>query len=352
MNLRGRAAVAGVLAVGGWTISGPVATAIGTPTTTLSATTSTPLAPPVDLGLASRIPAVDGYSIAEVPADDLLWADLDNSLPAELTRHHTFVVDGDGVPVARLVVAATASDRPAIDSFVEHTFAAEVMLPVDAEEMDGGTMIVSNSAAPVWTELEGNAVIVAEQEIDGNFQWAWGADDLVWVVRGTGVAEDYVRALLRSHAVSLDPYDQQGMTGDLFDHTPSVPGFMYWDMPRAITLREVSQTLLGECVERFYVGYVLPDGVSRNYGQDDLGLALMKAAGWCVEDGLLEDVVAELASRPGARTEQIGGLTVYRDEHTIIALIGDVVVLLVSGNPQTLVDMTSFIEPYLTAQPR
>ena len=73
---------------------------------------------------------------------------------------------------------------------------------------------------------------------------------------------------------------------------------MYWDMPRAITLREVSQTLLGDCVERFYVGYVLPDGVSHNYGEDDLGLALMKAAGWCVEDGLLADVVAELASRP------------------------------------------------------
>ena len=158
--------------------------------------------------MASRIPAVDGYSIAEVPADDLLWADLDNSLPAGFTRHHTFVVDGDGVPVARLVVAATASDRPAIDSYIEHTFADEVMLPVDAEEMDGGTMIVSNSAAPVWTELEGNAVIVAEQEIDGNFQWAWGADDLVWVVRRhehrrglrAGVA-----ALARSVARSVRP---------------------------------------------------------------------------------------------------------------------------------------------------
>jgi hypothetical protein len=195
MNIKGRAAIAGVLAVGGWTISGPVAGAEWTSTYPATAPKTTP-APPVDLGLASRIPAVDSYSIAE-------------------------------------------------------------------------------------------------QEIDGNFQWAWGADDLLWVVRGTRVAEDYVRALLRSHAASLDPYDQQVMTGDLFDHIPSVPGFMYWDMPRAITLREVSQTLLGDCVERFYVGYVLPDGVSRN-GQDDLGLALMKAAGWCVEDGLLEDVVAEL----------------------------------------------------------
>jgi hypothetical protein len=86
-----------------------------------------------------------------------------------------------------------------------------------------------NSAAPVWIEMEGNAVIVAEQEIDGNFQWAWSANDAVWIVRGTRDAEDYVRGLLRLHAASLDPYDQQGMTGDLFDHTSTVPGFQYWD---------------------------------------------------------------------------------------------------------------------------
>ena len=54
-----------------------------------------------------------------------------------------------------------------------------------------------NSAAPVWTEMEGNAVIVAEQDIDGNFQWAWSADDAVWIVRGKADAEDYVRAVLR-----------------------------------------------------------------------------------------------------------------------------------------------------------
>jgi hypothetical protein len=32
--------------------------------------------------------------------------------------------------------------------------------------------------------MEGNAVMRAEQEIDGNFQWAWSADDAVWIVRG------------------------------------------------------------------------------------------------------------------------------------------------------------------------
>jgi hypothetical protein len=255
-----------------------------------------------------------------MPANDLFWSTFDSSLPGEFTRHHALVVAADGVPVAHLVVAATTGDRPAIDTFVEHTFADEVFLSRDAMETDdGGIVTVMNSAAPVWTEMEGNAVIVAEQEIDGNFQWAWSADDAVWIVRGKRDAEDYVRALLRLHAASLDPYDQQGMTGDLFDHTPTVPGFMYWDRPRVSTVASVSQTLLGDCVERFYIGYVLPDGVSGEGNQpDDLNVGLIKAAGRCVEDGLLEDVVADVASAPGVRTEEIGGLTVYRDEQSVI----------------------------------
>ena len=115
-----------------------------------------------------------------------------------------------------------------------------------------------NAAFPIWTEMEGNAVIVAEQEIDGNFQWAWGADDAVWIVRGTRVAEDYVRALLRVHATTLEPFDMQGMTGDLWDYTPSVPGYQYHDLSRADTLANLSGMGLGDCAERYYVGGRLP----------------------------------------------------------------------------------------------
>jgi hypothetical protein len=222
---------------------------------------------------------------------------------------------------------------------------------------------VMNSASSGWAEMEGNAVIVAEQEIDGNFQWAWSADDAVWIVRGKANAEDYVRALLRLHAASLDRYDQQGMTGDLFDHTPTVPGFQYWDRPRVSTVASVSQTLLGDCVERFYVGYVAPDGVTSSGNEpDDLDVVLIKAAGRCVDDGLLEDVVADVASAPGVRTEQIGGLTVYRDEQNaifeepgvqgMIVLVGDVVIILATQDPQTFVDMAPFIEAFLAGQPR
>jgi hypothetical protein len=334
-------------------------------TSVLTSTTTVPAAPPVpptDPSLASRIPPVDGYSVADMPADDLLWRLFDDSLPSELTRHHALVVGADGMPVAHLVVAATTGDRPAIDTFVEHTFADTVFLPRDSMETDDGVFTAMNSAFPVWTEMEGNAVIVAEQEIDGNFQWAWSADDAVWIVRGTADAEAYVRALLRLHAASLDPYDQQGMTGGLFDHTPTVPGFLYWDAPRVSTVASASQTLLGDCAERFYMGYVLPDGVSGEVHEpDDLDVGLIKAGGQCVEEGILEDIVADVASAPGVRTEEIGGLTVYRDEQNaifsgqgrqaMIAFVGDVVITL-TATPQTFVDMAPFIEQFLAGQPR
>ena len=324
------------------------------PPTTMGVTSTTvaaPSVPPTDPDLASRILAVDGYTIAEMPADDVLWQLFDDSIPADLTRHHALVVAADGTPVAHLVVAATTGDRPAIDTFVEHTFADDVFLPADSVETDEGTFTTMNSAAPVWTEMEGNAVIVAEQETDGNFQWAWSADDAVWIVRGKRDAENYVRGLLRLHAPTLDPYDQQGMTGDLYDHTPSTAGYQYWDFPRDITLDSLAATGFGDCFERFYLGYILPDGVTAEVVDNNLlWLGLEKAAGRCVENGLLEDVGADIAA--GRRAEQIGGVTVYRDEQLTTALMGDVLITLYTTNPQTYIDLAPFIEQFFAGQPR
>ena len=96
---------------------------------------------------------MDGYTVAEMPADDLLWSTFDSSLPAEFTRHHALVVAADGAPVAHLVVAATTGDRPAIDTFVEHTFADVVQLPVDAMETEDGVGCVRtlpSRSGPRW----------------------------------------------------------------------------------------------------------------------------------------------------------------------------------------------------------
>ena len=131
-----------------------------------------------------------------------------------------------------------------------------------------------------------------------------GAENLVWIVRGTAATEDYVRAVLRKHATTLDPYDQQGMTGEFFDHTPNVPGFTYWDLGRETTIGEIGVTLLGDCIERYYVGYVRPDGApGAPYDLNDLALALMKPAGHCLDQGIIEEVTTgwHRPGLPGAR---------------------------------------------------
>jgi hypothetical protein len=330
----------------------PTTTSPPTTSVVTSTSISAPPVPPTDPDLAGRIPAVDGFSVTEMPADDVLWRPFDDSVPGEFTRHHALVVAADGAPVAHLVVAAaTSGDRPAIDTFVEHTFAGGVFLPADSAETDDGVFTTMNAAYPIWTEMEGNAVIVAEQEIDGNFQWGWGANDAVWIVRGTRDAEDYVRSLLRVHAPSLEPFDMQGMTGDLWDYTPSVPGYQYHDLSRTDTLANLSGMGLGDCAERYYAGVVFPDGVApQSFDSDDLLLTLQKAASGCVEEGVLDDVGADIAS--GRQAEQIGGLTVYRDEQIISALVGDVLITLYSTNPQTYIDMAPFIEQFFAGQPR
>jgi hypothetical protein len=341
------------LGVAGMSIGAPArGAAAGTPDRAPDAMAASQI-PPSDPELMLRIPAVDGYSIASMPVDDQFWMLFDESVPSKFRRHHALVVAADGVPIARLVVAATTGREPAIDTYVEQVFAQPVFLPVDAEATDDGVVVVANSAAPVWTEMEGAAVITAVQEIDGNVQWAWGADELVWIVRGKRDAEEYVRALLRLQVATLDPFDQQGLTGDLFDYTPSVPGFRYWDLPRTNTAPNLPFNWLGDCAERFYLGYVLPDGAAETRKDpDDLEIALVKAAGRCVDGGLLAAVAADLASRPGAHAEQLGGWTVMVDEHIMAALVDDVVVVLASADPQTFVDMAPFIEAFFAGLPR
>jgi hypothetical protein len=151
--------------------------------------------------------------------------------------------------------------------------------------------------------------------------------------------------------MSLDPYDTQGLIGDLWDHTPSVPGYEYHDFPRASTLANLGGRGFPEvCSERFYLGVVLPDGSSGQGGNNDLWLGLEKAGSRCVEEGLLDEVTADIAS--GRRSEQIGGLTVYRDEEITTGLIGDVLITLFTTNPQTLIDMAPFVEQFFAGQPR
>jgi hypothetical protein len=329
--------------------SSPSATALQTSAPPGSTTTTLPTVPPTNALLADMIPTVEGYTVTAMPPDNPLWLDWDLTLPSTFTRHHALVLGPDGQEIARVVVAAAASgDRSTIDTFVEHTFATQVMLPLQATANDGGIVLVENSAGPEWQNLEDNAVIVAEQEEDGNFQWAWGAEDVVWIVRGTSSAEAYVRALLQRQASSLDPFDDQGMTGELLDRRPAVPGNLYTELPRSVELANVSATPLRNCVERFVVTLVTPSTV----GEANLLLALAKIPQWCIDIDVPAQVEEQLAAGAGPNVDQIGGLTTYRSGNVLSALVGDVLIVLTTDDPQNLVAMAPFIDAFLAAQPR
>jgi hypothetical protein len=169
---------------------------------TTDPSTSAPLSPLSDPSLVSRIPSVDRYSLAHVPADDVLWQLYD--VPPELTDHHAFVVADDGTLVGRLILASGSPGRPAIDLFVEQTFADPLLLPLDNPAVieDGGLWIASNQAIPSWTEMEGNAVIRAEQD---RRELAMGVErrpygvDYLWQELGRGLrASPVARAGRRS----------------------------------------------------------------------------------------------------------------------------------------------------------
>ena len=142
------------------------------------------------------------------------------------------------------------------------------------------------------------------------------------------------------------------MTGDLFEHLPDVPGYTYWDFPRETTVAEIGQSMLGDCIERYYVGYVRPEGAAdRPYDFDDLGVGLLQPAGACMDSAVLEDLVADIAATEGVQQQEIGGHTVFRDEVSIVAVIGDVVVVLASEDLAMFDEMAGFIVPFLQNQP-
>ena len=80
-----------------------------------------------------------------------------------------------------------------------------------------------------------------------------------------------------------------------------MPGYAYHDLPRTNTVAAVNLTVLGDCLERFYLGYVLPDDATDVVlDDDDLALGIAKAAGGCVDNGLLDDLASTLGERPGS----------------------------------------------------
>ena len=267
--------------------------------------------------LAARIPNVEGFQVREVPSDDLLWRFVD--LPTTFAVHHGIVHGPDGERVARIVVAAGPSIEPPIEEYVASSFDAPWQFPRDTTTVDDSenTFVVTNEVQPSWTNVDGGAVLVGTLPETAVTQWAWGADDLVWIVRGDASAEPFVRGLLAQHVASLDPFDTQGMTGSLWDHTPALDGYDYRDLPREDTLAVMPFLLVPDCAERVYVGYLKEeDAADIMFTAGDMQLALVKVGRDCVDGGYLGEISSAVAAQPGWSPSTIAGTDVWRTPTT------------------------------------
>jgi hypothetical protein len=303
---------------------------------------------PTDDGLAFLVPDVAGFVLDNAPADDVLWHFYE--VPG-LVQHHQVIRTSEGVEVGRLVVASGYGTVSPIDTYIEQAFSEGIQLPRDDETMaDDRTLVLANEADVAWSGLGGAAVIAATVPGSDAARWAWSSDGLLWVVGGSLAAEDYALGVLATQVDALDPWDLQGMMGDLYLYAPAIPGYTYLDLQRVEALAAMPQMLLGDCYERYYVGYVLPEGAPVET-PPDLYWSIFRIAGLCADDGFAEHVVTHVSSNLGFEQSSIEGIDVWRDANSIVVVRGDIVIHLSSQDPATFEEYAGFIDAFFAQQP-
>ena len=166
---------------------------------------------------------------------------------------------------------------------------------------------------------------------------------------GSLAAKEYALAVLTTQVGSLDPWDQQGMTGDLNLYAPPIPGFVYYDLQRVDAIAAMPEMLLGDCYERYYAGYVVPEG-ARAETSPQLYWAIFRIAQSCADQGFAADVAQHVSSTPGFELGSIAGVDVWRDANNIVAVHDDIVIHL-SAEPTTFDEYQAFVDAFFAVQP-
>jgi hypothetical protein len=327
----------------------PLATTVPAEVTTVPAV-SFPI-PSQAPALGALVPRVDGFELVESD-DDVPWYLY--RLPDGVAAYHAGIAAPDGTFVGRLLIVQDDGQQPdAFDRYVEVLFdgSGTQFKAGEVQDPSGGTFVTSNGSPSMWIELEGAAVLRADEPDGGELaQWTWRDQHLLWIVRGpVADVEPYVRGILRAQSGALDPYDMQGMTGDLYDHMPDVEGYTYFDGTRSNTLEPDLPD--PECVERFYTGYIRTDGDDAAFRDSDLSLNVLKSGSGCVANGYVADIQARYLALPGATEEDIAGVAVVRGDEFIQFAVGDTILQLSSPVPATFVTMAPFIEQFIAGQP-
>ena len=128
-----------------------------------------------------------------------------------------------------------------------------------------------------------------------------------------------------------------------------IAGYLFVDLPRTATLDGMGFTVVGDCAQHLYTGYVVTadDPDWQLMQPEDLGLDIARVSPVCRDDGFFDQLAPALGSSIGAAPGTIAGVPVLQSANDIVVVDDDVVAHLGSADPQRLVDMKPFIDEFL-----
>ena len=197
------------------------------------------------------------------------------------------------------------------------------------------------------------AVVVARLPEADRGQWVWTHDGLIWIVRGQLVSEQFVTALLAAQGAGSDPSDFQGLSGDLPDRLPTIPGVTYYQLDRPTALASMQNFISGPCAEAFAAFYIpaADDPDPEVADEHSFSILLSDIGRACADEGVLTDRLAELDANPQLRQETVAGRPVYRTDNEVIYVSSDLIADFSSLSPEIWLAMQPVIEQFIGAQP-
>ena len=286
----------------------PVTTALPK---TVPSTSTAPIDPSTDAEQAAQIPQIDGFTALDMPTDDVLLAANQGSrqgpdapcTSARRGRHR------GRSPGGRRLRNQPDGDRQVRRRGLHRRRAT----PHRDDDLRRWYRRRQQPGELIWTGLAGAAVIRAATEFDEQVHWAWGTgDDDVHRPRHPRCRDVRDRAAAQQ-VPTLDPWDQQGMTGDLFDPPP--------DDRRVRLPRHDSRDGAGSTSADAAAATASSVSTSATNCRkaprttaltDSVSVALMRIAKGCAQNGFTEQVAAYIASLKGFETQQIARIQVRR----------------------------------------
>jgi hypothetical protein len=258
--------------------------------------------------------------------------------------------------IGQLVVAGRLEPNQLFDTYVGTLL--DDLVPVEvvpASQTDGGKtqLVVVNTSLGQWDSIADAAVIAARLPDGDVGRWVWLHDGLIWDVRGPLITEKYVHDLVVEQRAGSDPFNFQGLQGDLVHRYPTIPGVTYYDLPRPAALASMPTSVTWPCAKAYYAAYVpsADDPDPQVADERSLYITVSSIAGSCEKEGFFEQYQAGLDANPALVRDMIAGRPVHRGDNDVLYTDGNVVIHLSSPDPTVMTAHAQIIEAFIAAQP-